>query len=474
VEYNNEWFPDNVDLFASRSRDNFSLKISQRFNIEPKRIEKDLLMILDHLEKERIKRLSGEKELKEEMTEDEIKLGMEFLKNPDLFEQIIKDMEILGYVGEDLNKILMYLCATSRLMDDPISIMIISESASGKSYLVDTVRQLIPDEDTYATTSQSEQASNYIPDLLHKFYIFGEAEHSDIVEHQIRDMLSAKELSRLVVNKDEKTGEMITKLVKKKVIISAVITTTKKEINPENLSRFFVINADESIEQTERIQRAKNRKYTIEREIEKREKIPEIRKKHLTAQRLLKKIVIVNPFWEYLKYPSFLLRMRRDHERFIDLIAVICFLRQFQKEIKTHNMIQFIECDLTDYDLAREIMIKVILPATIMETSQIVIEIYERIRKYVQKIAVNERLQATDVTFIQREIREETKMNGDTIRKALKTLVDYEYIQVTTGKQRGTRFSYRLREDKEFKEFSGIDIPTVNEIKEMMEKNYKI
>ena len=127
-------------------------------------------------------------------------------------------MTTLGYVGEDLNKQLLYICASSRKLDDPISILIISQSASGKSMLVDTVRLLMPEDEVIAVTSLSDQALNYIPDggLMNKFLILGESVHNEIIEHQIREMLSSKELTRLVTTKDEKTGQLLSKQVNTK------------------------------------------------------------------------------------------------------------------------------------------------------------------------------------------------------------------------------------------------------------------
>ena len=53
-------------------------------------------------------------------------------------------MATVGYVGEAVNKILLYLAATSRKMPDPISVIVSSQSASGKSYLIDTVKPSCP------------------------------------------------------------------------------------------------------------------------------------------------------------------------------------------------------------------------------------------------------------------------------------------------------------------------------------------
>ena len=167
--------------------------------------------------------------MKHELTEEERQLGMEFLTSPELFDQIAADMETLGYVGEELNKLLVYIAASSRKLEDPISILILSQSASGKSFLVDTVRKLIPPEDVIAVTSLSDQALNYLPEgeLLHKFLILGEAVHSETIEHQIREMLSGHQLSRMVTLKDEKTGKMESHTRMSPVIVSAIMSSTR-------------------------------------------------------------------------------------------------------------------------------------------------------------------------------------------------------------------------------------------------------
>jgi hypothetical protein len=48
----------------------------------------------------------------------------------------------------------------------------------GKSYLVDTVRRLIPEKEVAAVTSLSDQALNYAGNLIRKFLILGEAVHT--------------------------------------------------------------------------------------------------------------------------------------------------------------------------------------------------------------------------------------------------------------------------------------------------------
>ena len=143
-------------------------------------------------------------------------------------------------------------------------------------------------------------------------------------------------------------------------------------------------------------------------------------------------------------------------------------IRQYQKEIQTGNEIKYIECDLTDYEIARNIMVNQVLPVTFLDLPVSAIDLYEQIRKMLQSISKRELIKTTDISFIQRELREYSRLNGDTIRKNIKILVDYEYIQLIGGRNKGTRFSYKLREDKPIDKIDLSMIPTVDEIRGRM------
>jgi len=81
------------------------------------------------------------------MTDKDKTQAIKFLKNPAMFKEILQDFETLGYTGEEMNKLLCYVAAISRKMENPLSLMIQSRSAAGKSYLQDTVLSLVPKED---------------------------------------------------------------------------------------------------------------------------------------------------------------------------------------------------------------------------------------------------------------------------------------------------------------------------------------
>ncbi|MCG8568835.1 MAG: toprim domain-containing protein, partial [Spirochaetes bacterium] len=465
AEIPGDFFVDSVDLCSYRSRMTFSNNLSERFAVEPKRIENHLLKILKFLEEQRQKILDPDQETTE-LTEEEKEAGLTFLKNPTLFDLIVEDMTTLGYVGEDLNKQLIYLCASSRKLDDPINVLIVSQSASGKSYLTDTVKKLIPPDEVLSVTSLSDQALNYIENLTHKFLVFGEAIHNETIEHHIREMLSSKELSRLVTLKDEKTGNMVSKVIKKEVIVASVMSTTSNSINPENASRYFLVGADETEAQTKRIHQMQKAKYSKDRFLTKKNEVPQIVAKHRAAQKLLKKLSIIFPksISDKLDFPAVNMRTRRDHDRFIDLIASVCFLRQYQKEVKVfEDGSEYIECDKTDYSLAYQI-IKNILPSTLFDLSASTIRLYDEIRGLVKKKSEAEVLNPIDVTFTQREVREYTSFSGEFIKKHIRLLVDYEYLQTPGSKARGARKSYKLVADEEIKNIDLSVIPAPDKL----------
>ena len=460
---------DSIDLYASRGRSSFAQGLYRTWGISPERVETDLIRILELLEKERDERLlRKDKTVKNELTEEERMMGMNLLRDRNIFRRITEDMSCMGYVGEELNKILLYLCASSRKLDDPISVLIISQSASGKSYLVDTVKRLMPPEDVVAVTSLSDQALNYIDDLMHKFLILGEAVHSDVIEYQIREMLSGKELSRLVTVKDPESGKMQSEVVRTPVVVSSVMSGTNRAINPENASRCFVVNTDESAEQTQRIQENQRYKYSLEKLKGGNEEKERIIKTHRAAQKLLRKVNIVNDFAPLLNFPVKLMRTRRDHERFMDLIACVCFLRQYQKKEETEDGVTYIRCDLEDYSVAYKIMVEGVLSSTMRELPAGAQILYEQMRNLAKKEAEIQELDVTEISMTQRQIREYTGQSQQSVKMGIRQLIDFEYINVVKGGGERIKGFYRIKNDEEITKVDFSMIPTPLQMKELL------
>jgi DNA primase catalytic core len=471
AEWEGRKYIDNVDLLSARSRQGFAQSMGDLVGLEPSRVERDLVAILEHLESERDRMLSAVDARPHEMSEEERREGLALLKDRDLVERVLEDLEELGYVGERENKLLVYLAATSRRMADPLSVLIVSESASGKSLLIESVKRLMPPEEVVAMTSLSDQALQYLPEdaLLHKFLVMGEAVHSLAVEHQVREMLSSRELSRLVTLKDERTGELSSRMVRKPVVVSCALSTTNPQVNPENSSRFFVVGADETEEQTRAIFARQREKYSLEHHRAGEKAVEEVVRRHQAAQRLLTPRLVVNPFARALEFPSRLMRSRRDHERFLDLIAAVSFLRQYQKPEKEHEGLHYIESDLTDYRTAYTVMQRAIASSYGALPLQ-PRALYEALRAVARRKAGEQGVGAEEVAVSQRELREAMGMSAMGVKRGLRTLVDYEYVLTEGSRRRGSRLGYRLLRDEEAVELSGGAIPTPEAVERELER----
>jgi hypothetical protein len=144
AEVNDNFHRDKIDLYTYRSRQNFANDTAVKLDVNSIKVEKDLDKIIDHLEQERDKRFGNkDKEEVKELTEEERELGLSFLTSPDLFEEVINDMTALGYVGEDVNKLLVWLVGVSRLLPRPLSVFIQSPPSTGKSYLMEILQKLL-------------------------------------------------------------------------------------------------------------------------------------------------------------------------------------------------------------------------------------------------------------------------------------------------------------------------------------------
>jgi hypothetical protein len=259
------------------------------------------------------------------------------------------------------------------------------------------------------------------------------------------------------------------------VIVSAMMSSTRADITAENSSRCFLINADESGEQTARIHQVQRGKYSLARHFQRTGALPRIIATHHAAQRLLRSLLIVNPFAECLDFPRSQVRMRRDHERFVDLIACVCFLRQYQKEVRrtrdpaSGQEAAYIECDLEDYRIAYRIMTGAVMGSTYAELPRSMADFYEELRSLFRQRARQVGLKPLEVRLTQREVRKTLQGLGiDAVKRYLRRLVALEYLQLVHGGERGTRYSYQLVADEPMDRLDYSMIPSPDAIERLL------
>src|SRR5262249_31014703 len=89
--------------------------------------------------------------------------------------RVLTTLRTLAVVGERRIIQLLYLAATSRLSQHPVSVAIKGVSSIGKSYLCELVLELFPAAATYTLTAMSERALAYSREpLAHRMLVIYE------------------------------------------------------------------------------------------------------------------------------------------------------------------------------------------------------------------------------------------------------------------------------------------------------------
>jgi len=196
-------FVDTLDFYSHKSRQGAINQVSKKFSLAKDTVETHILALLEEAEK-RAQEISqtpaGAAVAVPSMSETDEEEARSFLTSPTLAEEIVHDMEILGYAGEDSNKLLAYLIGISRKLEKPLSGIISSSSGAGKSHLAELVESLTPPEDVILFSRLSPQALGYMEKdfLKRKLLVIEERCGSESADYSIRTLQSR--LSSLLMN----------------------------------------------------------------------------------------------------------------------------------------------------------------------------------------------------------------------------------------------------------------------------------
>lgn len=452
---------DTLDLYAARSRTNFAKAASGLYASPQAVVEADLCLMIRKLESMRAAE-RGSSRVEHSgyaMTADEEAEAMELLKSPDLLERIVCDMGRLGYIGEAANKRLGYLIAVSRKLSSPLCGAIMSRAGAGKSSLMDALADMTPPEDLVRFTRITPQALYYADPggLRHKVVMSGEDEGLLGSDYALRELISSKKIRLAVPLSDADSGKLRTVQYEVERPIALLFSTTKPAMHFENATRLIALSLDESPEQTGAILELQRRRRTLEG-LEGKSLLDDLRRLHQNAQRLLKTMLVVNPFAPYLDFPTQPLEMRREHEKYLSLIEASALLHQHQRERKTAvvngQQVEYVEVAVEDVEVANELMTEILGTAR-EEITKPSRDLLGLIQRMVDERAKAQGVPAAQVRFNRRDVREYTGWSDSQIKSHIGKLEDLEYLLVSRS-ERGKMFRYELAPDAGKRRLAGL------------------
>jgi len=439
---------DTLDLYSAKARGHYLAQAVRETGVAEPVLKADMgrmLLALEQLQDETIaKTLAPEPAL--QMDEQDRAAALNLLKSPELIERILADFAACGLVGEETNKLVGYLAASSRKLDRPLGVVVQSSSAAGKSSLMDAVLAFVPDEEKVKYSAMTGQSLFYMGEtnLKHKALAIVEEEGASRASYALKLLQSEGELTIASTGKDPNTGNLVTQQYRVEGPVALLLTTTARDIDEELMNRCLVLAVDEGREQTRAIHERQRARRTLEGLLAKREKAALIAL-HQNAQRLLRPLEVLNPYAQFLTFPDQTTRLRRDHEKYLTLIDTIAFIHQHQRAIKTAHRgaqrIEYIEVQLSDIELANRIAHDV-LGRSLDELPPQTRRLLKQVDGYVVAECQRQGIKRADLRFSRRTLREAIAWGDTQLKIHLARLVELEYLITHRTKTGG--FDYEL------------------------------
>jgi hypothetical protein len=430
---------DTLNLYRASLRRRLCADLTRLFDEPPEVIEADIAKLVRACEEHEPQRGQAA-EAPAAMSAEERAAAEDFGRSPELLERICADYGRCGLVGEEHNRLLCYLAAVSRRLENPLSILILSSSGAGKSALQSVTLGFCPPEDVMRLTSLTGKALFYQDptSLRHRVLALAETAGGEEAVYAIRSLISEGELVVSTTVRDRGSGRPTTVENRVEGPTAVFCTTTDPQIDPETRSRFFVIGVDESEEQTARVLAWQRRRGSAPDGL-RAEEVEAIRRLHWNLQRLLRPVRVANPYAPHLTYGTGRLQSRREQPRYLALIDAVAFLRQMSRTVRTATVngaeVDYIEVELDDIDVANRLLAAVLghspdelsLPA---ESLLALLDDLVRARLAAAGLPADD---PRTVSFTRREVREFSGWNNTRRHNHLSELLELQYVALDPG-----------------------------------------
>lgn len=443
---------DTLDLYQARSRSAFIKAAALELGVSESVISGDCAALVLALEPVQDAAIAGA--LKPDtasvvpvLSAADEAAGLALLRDKQLAERIVTDVEAIGVVGEGSNALVGYLAMVSRLLDKPLAILIQSTSAAGKSTLMDALLSLMPEHERVQYSAMTGQSLFYIGEgnLKHKILAIAEEEGVRQAAYALKLLQSQGELTIASTGKDPATGKLITSEYRVEGPVMLCLTTTAIDIDEELLNRCLVLTINETAEQTAAIQHRQRQARTLAG-LQANVHGTQVIAAHRAAQSLLRPLAVVNPYAEQLSFASDRVRLRRDHVKYLALIDAIALLHQQQRKIQRVEVngavVDYIEVTQTDIQLANRLA-HAVLGRSLDELPPQTRRVLAALDAWVGQHAHTHGMQRAAVQFTRRAVRTALGVSDTQLRVHLERLVTLDYVAMHGGKM-GQRFTYSV------------------------------
>ena len=422
-----------LDLYEDRQVSRAARAVAERLTLRADLVELDLDGLTEQLDDYR-EALRQEKQL-DQLQEATVAVSAgdrarctDFLTAPALLDRIGELIGRAGITGEENNRLLLFVVASSYAMPQTLHALIQGASGSGKTRLLRVVSELMPTEAVKRYTRVTDgsfynQAEHY---FSHKLLCF---EDIDGLKEEallaVRELQSSEILITSTSFKDELGNIRGTERVVRGPIAS-MSCTTRAGLYEDNISRCFTVAVDESAEQSRRIIDYQNRKSAGR--IDGREE-ERTRTFLQNCVRLLQPREVINPYADRIQLPEEAHKLRRLNELYQSFVRQVTLLNQFQRRRDERGRLISEAEDL-------RVACRVLFESIVLKVD----ELDGSLRQFLENLKDYVRTRGRDYEFTRFELRAATGTSKTQQHRYLAKLVELEYVRQNGFANRGYRY----------------------------------
>jgi predicted transcriptional regulator len=442
----------NLDLYNDSQCEKFIRKIAERLEIGTSLVAGCLSELTEQLENYRLEQLKAQsannQKAAKPLTAEEVRAARAFLEEKNLLQRTNELIGTSGIVGEEKNRLLLYLIFTSRKLQRPLHAISLATSGTGKTHLQEKVGELIPEEDRIEITTLSENAFYYFGqrELKHRVILIEDLDGAENVLYPLRELQSKRKITKTIAHKNTK-GETKTITLTVEGPVSVSGCTTQESVYEDNANRSFLLYLDESAEQDAKIMQYQRAQSAGVIDTLSETKAQELLK---NVQRVLQPITIKNPYAEKLVLPAEILKPRRTNAHYLQFIEAVTFYHQAQRtqHVDQSSGEVYIQTTPEDIAAANE-LIKDILLRKSDELSGACRNYFEKLKAWLQ--------QHNKHVFTNGEIRNALRTNSSNQKRYMLELKQCGLIKIAKGDKKNG-FYYEVVSVEEYTQLqSAID-----------------
>lgn len=433
---------DHIDLYNNYQLSNFTKKVAERTGFSLKYIDEAFKALTDALEEhkqELIEKERVQKEDRHELSDDEVKQAKAFLSKPELLERTNVLISQAGVIGNEKNRLVLFLLFLSRMQSNPLHAVVNSKF----NYLQCKVGELVPSEQKKTIRHLSENVLFYFDEneLSNKLVLVEDTGTNRGRLIPLIDFQTNGELTKLVTQKD-KYGKLFAKEQIVKGPVSLSISTPKEQSFRNNAVLSFLIEENNSKEQDEQVMSYQRKQSAGLVSIQAEQKAKELL---WNIQRVLQPLRVVNPFAEQLVLPAELKNKQISNAHYLRFIEVLTLFKQFQREQSSDELTGEILIQTTTDDIreANELL-GVILLNKCDGLKTKTREYFERLKEHA-KTCENQ-------SFTNSDIQLSLDVPISSVKRYNSTLIAKGLISKTEKGNRTTGFEYVIANSSEFAE----------------------